>query len=198
MFLAAKCSICVQDTCFCLYYIYKYICPRSNFSGSFPKIYYTFLIFNWQRDMYKYTSTCACMHSKRTFICTVRLYVVIHFCYSVRLFEWKWINASFELFAYIYIVIGHPIIRRGCDPINRFKLATFLYLSHVRAWMLNAICRGLFVLSDLKRVRFVGIGEIVDNRCLNFLLIILLTCVAIIFNDRVLVYFIIICKSKVS
>jgi hypothetical protein len=64
--------------------------------------------------------------------------------------------------------------------------------------MLNAICRGLFVLSDLKRVRFVGIGGIVDNRCLNFLLIILLTCVAIIFNDRVLVYFIIICKSKVS
>jgi hypothetical protein len=36
--------------------------------------------------------------------------------------------------------------------------------------MLNAICRGLFVLSDLKRVRFVDIGEIVDNRCLNFLI----------------------------
>ena len=148
--------------------------------------------------MYKYTSTCACMHSKRTFICTGRLYVVIHFCYSVRLFEWKWINASFEFFAYICIVVGHPIIRRGCDPINRFKLATFLCLSHVRAWMLNAICRGLFVLSDLKRVRFVGIGEIVDNRCLNFLFIILLTCVTIIFNDRELVRLIIIGKSKVS
>ena len=65
--------------------------------------------------------------------------------------------------------------------------------------MLNAICRGLFVLSDLKHVRFVGIGEIVDNCCLNFLLIILLTFVASIFSDiRVLVHFIIICKSKVS
>ena len=54
------------------------------------------------------------------------------------------------------------------------------------------------MLSDLRRVRFVGIGGIVDNRCLNFLFIILLTCVTIIFNDRVLVRLIIIGKSKVS
>ena len=105
------------------------------------------------------------------------------------------------------IVVGHPIIRRGGDPINRFNFATFLCMSHVRIWIStpyfrgffsNAICRGLFVLSDLKRVRFVGIGEIVDNRCLNFLFIILLTCVTIIFNDRELVRLIIIGKSKVS
>jgi len=95
--------------------------------------------------MYKYikqnTTTCACMHSIRTCICIVHVYVVIHFCYSVRIFEWKWINAGFVMFVYIYIVVnvGHPIIRRGGDPINRFKLATFLCLSHVRAWIFHAI-----------------------------------------------------------
>ena len=39
--------------------------------------------------------------------------------------------------------VGDPVIKRVGSPINRFNLATFLYLSQVRTWISNVICRSL-------------------------------------------------------
>ena len=57
----------------------------------------------------------------------------------------------------------------GCDPINQFNPATFLYLSQASTiWISNIICRSFFFLfSELSYVCFVDIDGIDDHHIPN-------------------------------
>jgi hypothetical protein len=61
--------------------------------------------------------------------------------------------------------------REGWDPINRFNLATFLYISQARTLIPNIIFP-VFLCVQLRREdRFVDISGIDYHHCLNFLFI---------------------------
>ena len=68
------------------------------------------------------------------------------------------------------------LIIKILNPFNRFSTATFVYLSQVRTWISNVLCRGFFFMfSEWKWnviVRFSDIGVMFDHYCLNFLFII--------------------------
>ena len=107
------------------------------------------------------------------------LYCPFLCCHS---FLWKYVvllsgseSVAFYRFVIYVLPLEIQLLRMGdCDPTNRFNPATFVCLSQVS--YPNVIFCGLFYLQWVQSrweviLRFVEVGGIDDQHCLNFLFI---------------------------
>jgi len=104
--------------------------------------------------------------------------------FSIKIFENYLENFVIVcgLFVFFFFIISVLLLEiqlsvgEGGDPIDQFKLNTFLCLSQARTWISNVLCHGLLMLNELRWgvvVCFVDTGGIIDHHFLFIMILFL-------------------------